>query len=244
MKTTFLLVLALSLSAFSQTGQLTGTINLLDISPPGAPITFTGAVKYSEWAEGAEIVVQKRGSADGVNVSQRPIVAWAADTVVNCCHDGPEGKHAIGDHFFRDHPMPEMALQVSADGNDRFKTTEDGIVHDPEVDLLSPVNQVFTVELLFVQFDDGSTWGKPEVLAQLQADRAAVLGLFKSLSTSTDTNTLLATLKAPQPTERTNQVAIQLLQLQKTSGTAALVAKVQNALQSAAARPRVKRPRD
>jgi hypothetical protein len=232
------LVFALPLSAaFGQTDDaITVSAELVDKSGPNAPFTSTGTVKCSEWVEGEELRAKGEGTVIVTNTSHRQIVAWAAKTIVHCLHAGSNNILTVNDHFFRDHNLPEEHWEIPAGFNEGTNTSENGKRKDPHDILLSTVRDpVFTSELTFVQFDDGSIWGSKDVFAQVEADRVVVRKFLEHLSTeSVDEPTFLRTLAEDQPPNTlAENVSSQLRRIQKESGVGAAIDKVRDALQAA-----------
>jgi len=160
---------------------------LVDKSAANSPFSFRGTVKCSEWVEGEELRSKADGSIDVLNISQRQIVAWAAKSSVSCLHGGIEAV-TVRDHFFQDHSIPEDSWEIPASFNEGTKDSyEDGVKKDPRDILHSASNDPqLTVELTFVQFEDGSIWGSQEVFSQIQAKREAQQELLQQLQNVQD----------------------------------------------------------
>jgi hypothetical protein len=200
-----LLIFAMPLLA--QDDAIYASGQLVDRSAPNSPFTFRGTVKCSEWVEGAELRSKADGSIEVINTSQRQVVAWAAESSLDCLHAGPHGVTTILDHFFKDHSIPEDNWTIPASFNQRG--SESGAGSRKAVDILrSPASDPnFTVELTFVQFDDGSIWGSKDVFAQTQAKREAQRELLQ-----------------------------QFQNLQQKSGAGAVIDRIREALQAAETR--------
>ena len=243
MKSKMFVVLAAltwGLSPLTALGQaddaITVNAQLADKSPPGAPFAFTGTLKCSEWVDGTELRSKAEGAVEVANTSHRQIVAWAARTSLSCLHAGQHGLLTVRDHFFKNHSLPEEHWEIPAGFNEGTDRSENGKKKDPH-DLLLPAvrDPVFTAELTFLQFDDGSIWGSKDVFAQVESERAVVQKFLEHLSMeSLDEPTFLAALAEDQPPNTmAENISSQLRAVQQKSGVGAAIDKVRDALQAA-----------
>jgi hypothetical protein len=230
-------VLALvPLSTIAQTADTTVSAVLVNKSPADAPFIFEGSIKCSEWVEGDQLRSKGEGSVDVINTSHRQIVAWAAKTNVACLHALPKNMLEVRDHFFRDHSLPEESWKIEPGFNEGTKRAAYGKQQDPHDVLLSAApDPVFTVELTFVQFDDGSIWGSRDVFSQVESGRVVTQKFLEHLSNeSRDETTFRAALAEDQaPESLAGNIATQLRGIEQKSGIDAAIDKVRDALEAA-----------
>jgi len=230
-------VLALvSLSVIGRAEDLTASAVLVDKSPLNAPFVFGGSLKCSEWVEGAQLRSKAEGVVDVTNTSHRQIVAWSAKTSVNCLHAGPHNVVTLRDHFFKDHSIPEDNWTIPAGFNEGTNRSEDGTKKDPHDVLLSAVHEpVFTAELTFVQFDDGSIWGSRDVFSQVESGRKVTQKFLEHLSSESREETTFRTALAEDqaPESLAGNIASQLRSIEQQSRIDAAIDKVRDALEAA-----------
>ena len=175
------------------TSLLGQTIPLADVSPSDSPVTLKGTITFNPKDQN-DITC----SLIGHNNTNRMIVAYRMYfNVVRPDGESIEMRHTH-DHFFKDHalmvnlPQPQSDyLPNDIDCQAFFSAGQAaGSARPPDaVPSRPPEAHVRTV---FVQFDDGSTWGDDKAVQEIMFDRNEALAYLQSLKDANDLGQALA----------------------------------------------------
>lgn len=182
-------------SLFAAAQNLPTTVALIDVSnPPQSFVAFSGSMAFSETGRSGQMVETQSGTAQGRNISQKSIVTVLA-TFTWAGAQGFGAEHVNRhDHFFS-----------AAD------TAPGSIIDFPPQKLEVPIDSsmkgpgpplTYTVDVHFIQFSDGSTWGQSTIAAELKLQRADITSYYQNLLT------VYATANLPAFTEAVNTVSV------------------------------------
>jgi hypothetical protein len=145
------------------------TIKISDDSPLGSPVSLKGAVSFGD----SDSV---NCSITGHNRSSKAIITLAVELKLNKPSGEPGELQFERDHFFKE-------LTISSPRVDFPITSDCQMGHEADIPRLSAPPDAHA-KLLFVQYEDGSSWGDRRVASQLLAERLTVLEFLQSLRTA------------------------------------------------------------
>lgn len=193
------------------------TVPIADGSAVGSPISLRGTITYGN-------STVSDCSVTGHNNSSRMIVAYVLDLRAVLPDGQPFWYTQRHDHFFKDDAMVHMA---SPQPNLDFDAALDCGDAPFTVRTIQPQA---TIEVKFVQFDDGSTWGDDAAVQNVMLQRKETLeymNLLKAAYVKGGSSALDASLHQPPVHERgTVQVLAKrqiLLNLNDTQAAAKMI---------------------
>lgn len=232
----FLLILAVCFASTVHAGQRTYAVTLIDESPSDSPLRASGRFAFHE--ESFQTSVKTQWDVDIVisNVSSKNILAYEAEISAI-----PELGPAIRQI---DHPDFFFNRQDMSPGCRRALKLEPGPTAVNSYDPSTPTHTAnATFAVFFVEFADGTTYGRSRWGSSLPEARRVFFARLKELNEAykdrgeraltNALNALLARTDNPSPTR--DQIAILKFALDE-GGFAALLAKIQESLAAARAR--------
>jgi len=162
-------IVALSVYFFACSMVVGQTISISDDSPPGSPISITGTMTFRD-------SLKIDCSITGHNHSSKSIITSAVEVKLTRPSGEPGQLLFQRDHFFK-------PLTISLPKSDFLITPECEMGTELDVPR-RPTNPEAHAKVVFLQFDDGSTWGNPKIGQNLMEQRAEVLAYLQSLKSA------------------------------------------------------------
>jgi len=228
MKTTFLLLVVLAASmAFSQR-----VMPVADTSASGSPVALSGTLTFKPTEAILSVAGQNR-SARGImailiQMDAPPLISFRSE------HD----------HFFKAIEITPNSHFLVSGGAIQVPLGGNGLLNDKVV-----VNNGETAALevkrveakaVWVQFEDGSTWGDEKEGAAMRSERVEIKAFLTHLLTvqkQSGDDAFLQELSAKQPRGSTTEsMAVAFQHLIKIDGTAAMIQHVKDRLAIGASR--------
>ena len=158
--------LLLTLAAYGQSYDKTTSADLTDVSNPNRIVKFSGKAQWRETRKDDYVTLCPRVTISLENISGKNIVAFVSIFKL-LAFRGPEDEIRYAhDFFFK--PKEWAAGEV-----DKMELPES--IHGPYHITSQPEQPSYLkAQLLFVQFDDGTTWGDQTVGDTLISQRAEV----------------------------------------------------------------------
>jgi len=196
-----------------------------------APVTVTGNVTCSEKIERS---ADTAGELKFTNTSSLNIVSFEAVAILRCKGSSP---FPINYHF--DRLFFEARGLPSEESVSHFVPTADS--QESRFDATAaPTPSHVDVEILFVQFEDGSTWGDSRVIGKLRVRRQKIESVLNRLASASDDqefdSTLTAILSATPQDPVAYTTAYKIGMVRKNSGTESARASVRERLRVAGER--------
>jgi hypothetical protein len=205
-------------------------VPVTDASSPQNLISFSGSVDFFERLAGSSRIYKEHGNVVGRNETSKNVLALVA--IIRAAGFRGPGTEMLYRHdfFFKDHGLgPGDTFDIPIDSNLSMKPFN-----------VTTLKSHADAELLFLQFDDGSTWGDQTIAESLIAQRGDVEAyLHRLLLTYTDhgDKAFVAALQdAPKAGESAFAVSQHLLTLYDQFGTPSTVDNVRARLKIASER--------
>jgi hypothetical protein len=147
------------------------TITIADNSPANSPVSFRGTVDLS----GADAVC----SITGHNNGTLTIVAWGGQISGTKANGQPYTQPLFNrDHFFKsDAIISAMSPKPALDFQEILGCADFGHLGGAP----ATVSPTLSVAAVYVQFNDGSTWGDPTAIAEIMFQRKDAIAYLQSL---------------------------------------------------------------
>lgn len=222
-------VVFVATAALSQTR---APIRVDDASAAGSPVALSGTLSFEPASNPTKAVLR----VSGQNLTDRGIMAVLITIDALPLFNFRE-EH---DHFFKQIEItPRSRFGISGGGPIEFPFGKETINGRQAP---SPVGEIKKVEAraVWVQFEDGSTWGDESAGETMRAERVEMRNFFVHLldvHRQSGERGLLQELASPHhPGSITESLAMSFQQLQQTHGTAALVDHINQRLALGASR--------
>ena len=176
MKTLTVLLLLTMLAPFS----FSQTQSVRDLSPSNCPISVTGTVSFSAPHAPASIVAHNRTSKE--------VLALVATILITAPDGAPVNTVLEHEYFFReDHITGSGADFEIVSGHLDVPVSQSEYVLTPDgkkTAVKYPPPHPPEATLVFVQFEDGSSWGDEKAGQAMIAERPSVMAYLKKLLTA------------------------------------------------------------
>ncbi|HYL12507.1 MAG TPA: hypothetical protein VEV41_05710 [Terriglobales bacterium] len=217
---TFIVPVFLTLSAWSQ---LTFTIPVQDKSEAGTPLEISGTISFTESISANSITAASEYEVKARNISEKEIVLLVASFEEAGPHGGSRHHILQFDDAFRAGIGPGQSFILSR--SDRASPSFCCI------NLLSTAEQPKAeVQVRFVQFSDGSTFGDKDAAKDIFAIQTAVLDRLRALDATQNDQEFLQILRQRMEPDEADNFFEAIRRTQKEKGTAAARSRVRTGL--------------
>jgi len=232
-----LAITLLTLVSFAYAG--TADLKVADVSTPDCPVRITGEVKLTQSHQGPNLYTVRSPMVDGVNVSNKVIVALVSRLVTTDFYGQPDIDNTEEDYFFQAEEFaPGTTKMIVHEEREGFPTKAWGEANGKPVEIGPETTEpTASAKVIFVQFADGTTWGKYAAAAAIFADRKGVydsLLRFRSIYNQGGAAAFNAAIASQRFDNRsTRSMTRRMRQEVAEHGVEAAIARLDRALQAA-----------
>jgi hypothetical protein len=201
------------------------TVSISDDSPAGSPVSIKGTVVFRD-------SLNAECSITGQNHGSISIIALVVELKLTMPSGEPGRMMFQRDHFFK-------PLTISLPKTDFIVTSDCQTGHELDIPR-TPAAPEAHAKAIYMQFEDGSTWGDTKVGAALMGQRTGVLAFLKSLKTAYSSDGTAGLEKALAQDQKPGSMVWSKLaglrMIRDASGISAVVETVDQNLATAEAR--------